>query len=170
MPLILAGRLCAFLGLLMDVIGDNVRPLQTINANLHIMIFPRGFRSLCLLSIVPLVAFAQSTGNGRPEPGILSASRVMTPPEIDGHLNDDVWRLAVPISSFIQRELHEGAPATERTEVRIVYDSRALYIGVCCYDSDPQGIVANQLKRDFDYTTDDDFELVLDTYHDGRNG
>ncbi|MDE3058510.1 MAG: carbohydrate binding family 9 domain-containing protein [Bacteroidota bacterium] len=91
-------------------------------------------------------------------------------PTLDGFLNDDAWALAPPISNFTQRELREGAPATERTEVRIVYDDHAVYIGAWCYDSDPEGIVASAMKRDFDIDVEDNFEVILDTYHDKRNG
>jgi hypothetical protein len=127
-------------------------------------------RVLCLLSIVPVVAQPQTTGNGHSEPSVITASSVTIPPRVDGLLTDDVWKQAVPITNFTQRQLLEGAPATERTEVRIIYDDHALYVGVWCYDSDPEGIAANQLRRDFDYSTDDNFELILDTYHDRRNG
>src|SRR5437870_4009070 len=61
------------------------------------------------------------------------AVRVERPPGLDGLLTDQTWSAAVPITNFIQRELHEGMPATERTEVRIVYDDNAMYIGVWCY-------------------------------------
>ncbi len=141
-----------------------------IITNMRIMTLSKALRLFSLVSILPVVALQQSVGNGHSEPSFITASRVTTPPRVDGLLNDDAWRQAVPITNFTQRELQEGAPATERTEVRIVYDDHALYVGVWCYDSDPEGIVANHLKRDFEYSTDDNFELILDTYHDGRNG
>lgn len=100
----------------------------------------------------------------------ITAVRVEKAPTVDGLLDDDAWGLTNPISSFTQREPAEGAPATERTEVRIVYDDRALYIGVSCFDSDPEGIIANGLQRDFEYWNDDNFEVILDTYRDKRNG
>ena len=50
------------------------------------------------------------------------ARAVITPPVIDGRLTDPAWLEATPVTGFVQRELHEGAPVTERTEVRIVTD------------------------------------------------
>lgn len=51
-----------------------------------------------------------------------------------------------------------------------MYDDRALYIGVWCFDSEPENIIANELRRDFEYWVDDNFEVILDTYRDMRNG
>src|SRR2546422_10869792 len=72
---------------------------------------------------------------------------VVTAPIIDGRLNDPAWRDVPPITGFIQRELHEGAPGSERTEVRIISDGQALYVGAWLYDSDPAGIVAGGKGR-----------------------
>ncbi len=66
--------------------------------------------------------------------------------------------------------MHEGQAASERTEVAILYDKENLYIGVWCYDNEPDKIIAQKMKRDFDYDTDDDFGIIIDTYHDKRNG
>lgn len=101
---------------------------------------------------------------------VVAAVRVTNQLKLDGYLDDDAWKQANTVFNFTQRELHEGKPATERTEVRIVYDDRALYIGVSCYDSEPHGIVANAMNRDFDIDVEDNFEVILDTYHDKRNG
>jgi len=111
-------------------------------------------------------------------PGILAgqsppratARTVSTPPVIDGRLNDPVWQEATPITGFIQRELHEGDKVTERTEVRIIMDGEALYVGAWLYDSDPNGIVPGEKVRDGDITKADYFGVLLDTYHDRQNG
>jgi len=65
---------------------------------------------------------------------------------------------------------HEREPATQPTEVAIVYTTKALYLGFRCYDDDPQGIVHRVLGRDADPSADDYFTVVLDTYHDLQNG
>ena len=70
----------------------------------------------------------------------------------------------------MQRDPVEGAPASERTEVRIASDGRNLYFGVRCTDSDPAGILSRELRRDAELATDDTFALILDTFHDHRNG
>ena len=70
---------------------------------------------------------------------VLTALRLTDGEEvtIDGRLDEDVWRRAPPSTEFRQSEPDTGALATERTEVRIVFDSDSLYIGVELYDSDP---------------------------------
>lgn len=92
------------------------------------------------------------------------------PIQLDGHLDEPAWEEAIRVSNFTQRELNIGEPATERTEVAILYDSDFIYIGVWCYDSQPDQIIAKELRRDFDYALDDNFIVVIDTYHDKRNG
>src|SRR5256885_8854524 len=99
-----------------------------------------------------------------------TARAVVTPPVIDGRLNDPAWQDVPPITGFIQRELHEGAPVTERTEVRILTDGEALYVGAWLYDTDPAGIVPGERVRDGDISRSDYFGVLLDTYHDRQNG
>ncbi|MDE2972922.1 MAG: hypothetical protein OXU35_11485, partial [Acidobacteriota bacterium] len=62
-------------------------------------------------------------------------------PAIDGRLDEDVWAAAEPLTDFVQADPFEGEPATERTEVRILFDEEAVYIGAMLYDSDPSGII-----------------------------
>jgi hypothetical protein len=88
---------------------------------------------------------------------------------VDGFLNEEIWKSAQKIDRFTQRELHLGQSATERTEVAIVYNETYMYVGVWCYDSEPNKIIAKELKRDFDTELDDNFVFILDTYHDKRN-
>jgi len=104
------------------------------------------------------------------QPDTIHALPVHQPIKLDGRLNEPAWQQARKISNFTQRELHEGRPATERTDVAVLYDAKNLYIGVWCYDNHPDKIVASQMKRDFNYSTDDNFQIILDTYNDRRNG
>ena len=96
------------------------------------------------------------------------AVRVEVAPIIDGRLDDTVWEKAVLISDFVQHEPLEGEPATERTEVRVLYDSKNLYVGVWCYDGEASGILVTESQRDSDLTNTDAFWMVLDTYLDRR--
>ncbi len=112
---------------------------------------------------------SDSAPTGRSTP-IARAVAVVTPPVVDGHLTDPAWRDATPITGFVQRELHEGAPVTERTEVRIITDGEALYVGAWLYDRDGAGIVAGEKVRDGDISRSDYFGILLDTYHDRQNG
>jgi len=89
---------------------------------------------------------------------------------LDGKLNEEVWQKAAKLNQFTQRELFVGEPASERTEVAVLYDEHNLYIGVWCYDSEPDKIVAKELRRDFSYGLDDNFIVIIDTYLDKRNG
>lgn len=90
--------------------------------------------------------------------------------QLDGKLNEAVWKRAVHISNFTQRELNVGEPATERTEVAIVYTAKSLFIGFCGYDREPDKLVAREMKRDFSWGGEDNFEVIIDTYNDDRNG
>jgi Domain of unknown function (DUF5916)/Carbohydrate family 9 binding domain-like len=97
------------------------------------------------------------------------ASRVDRAPRLDGTLDDPLWLQATPISNFLQREPYEGQPPTEHTEVRILYDKHEVYFGITCFDSDPKGIVATELRRDVTQELDDYFEIIIDSSHDRRN-
>src|SRR3990172_8117488 len=68
------------------------------------------------------------------------ATRVEEAPVIDGLVEEEIWSRAEVITGFVQAEPHEGEPATENTEVRILYDDSTLYVGAICFDSDPSGI------------------------------
>jgi len=98
------------------------------------------------------------------------AERVEHAPKLDGSLDDPLWQSAKPVTEFRQQEPSEGQPATEKTEVRIVYTRHAVYFGIHCYDSDPSKIVATQLRRDVSQDLDDHFEILIDSNHDRRGG
>lgn len=100
----------------------------------------------------------------------ITAIRTETLVDIDGLLDDPPWQAAQFQGQFTQREPEEGAPASEKTEVGFLYDENNLYIGVRCYDSEPDKIIAREMRRDAIVDDDDYFELVLDTYHDYRSG
>jgi len=117
-----------------------------------------------LISVPAAPASAQTS-----IPDKLQAFRVETPIKLDGVLDEEAWIKAPHISNFTQRELVENEPATEKTEVAVVYNGKELYIGIWCFDSRPDQIVAQKMKWDFDYGTDDNFEIVIDTYGDRRN-
>ncbi|MBI4463188.1 MAG: carbohydrate binding family 9 domain-containing protein [Acidobacteria bacterium] len=88
---------------------------------------------------------------------------------IDGELNEPAWQTAEPAKDFIQRAPAEGQPATEWTEVRVLYDKEYLYVGVYCHDSEPGRLVMRDMSRDSPPGDQDAFGVVLDTFHDHRN-
>jgi hypothetical protein len=99
-----------------------------------------------------------------------AATRIEEPPQIDGVLDEAVWRRATVLSEFTQSEPDEGRPVSERTEARVLYDAAFIYIGVVNYDGEPDRIIANVLRRDESHNDNDSFTVTLDTYHDHRNG
>lgn len=124
-------------------------------------------RTLWALLALPLLAAplrAQALA-----PRTARSVRVEAPPVIDGRLDDPAWALAVPLGEFVQVDPIEGGPPSEATEVRIVHDRDHLYIGIRCFDSDPSAILATQPQRDANLDPDDRVEILLDTFHDGRN-
>ncbi|MEW6323060.1 MAG: DUF5916 domain-containing protein [Acidobacteriota bacterium] len=90
--------------------------------------------------------------------------------ELDGILDEPIWRRAAPATDFRQRDPNNGAPATERTEVRIVFDRNRIVLGVMCFDSEPHRLLGNQMQRDQPFGADDRFMWAIDPYLDGRTG
>jgi hypothetical protein len=107
-----------------------------------------------------------------PDPGgkKMAATPTGAPPVLDGVVDDDVWELADVVSDFLQREPVQAARASERTEARILFDDRYLYVGLIMFDSDPGAVIAQDLRRDSRMGTDDTLTVVFDTFHDHRNG
>ncbi|MYB92448.1 carbohydrate binding family 9 domain-containing protein [Candidatus Poribacteria bacterium] len=90
--------------------------------------------------------------------------------EIDGELTESDWQNATPIRQFIQFEPDAGAPLTEATEVRILYDDKYIYFGFVCSEPDRSKIVANKMRRDTMLWDNDNVFVLLDTYNDRRSG
>ena len=98
---------------------------------------------------------------------------------LDGHLAEPAWASALPASGFRQREPLEGEPATETTEVRVLYDTENLYIGILARDRTPEKVIGRILQRDklmaasFDgrhqFAGDDGVAVLLDPFRDRRN-
>ncbi len=98
------------------------------------------------------------------------AVRAVAGIRLDGTLDDEAWRLAEPATGFVQAEPLSGQPASQQTEVRVLYDADYLYIGALLHDSDPSLAVVNDIRKDFIEEDQDDFEVLLDTFGDRRNG
>src|SRR5262249_33672752 len=97
-------------------------------------------------------------------------SRTTSPISVDGALDERDWQTAPGIGELVQREPDNGQPPSQRTAVTLLYDADNLYVGVMCYDSEPDRIVAGQMARDAGLGSDDRITIVLDTYRDRRNG
>ena len=92
--------------------------------------------------------------------------RAQTPPSIDGRLDDAVWRDAARVTDFVQRQPLDGAPATERTDVYIAYDSSTIYLGFYAHYEDPGMMRANRSDRDRAGFSDDIFSVYFDPFLD----
>jgi hypothetical protein len=132
--------------------------------------------TLGLVMKVGVVAFAQSAASeavvSRPS-GTLTvrATRIHEPITMDGRLDDPVYAEVLPVSDFVQQEPIEGMPATEKTEAWVLFDDENLYVSCRCWDSQPERIVANDMRRDSsNLRQQDNFGVGLDTFHDRRNG
>jgi len=107
-----------------------------------------------------------SPGVSPAPPVPVAAVGVSQPPQVDGRLHDPAWAQARVVSGFIQVDPAEGQPASESTEVRVVYTSEALFVGARLYDSEP-GRIERRLGRR-DATSGDLLTVALDSYHDHR--
>ena len=118
----------------------------------------------------PAAPVAVVTGrlNDAPRPHA-EAVRATGTIQIDGRLNEATWAAAFVIDRFVQQRPNPGAPVSERTEVRLLYDDENLYVGAEFYDRNPSGIVRSPLQRDANTSQGDAFAISLDTFLDGRN-
>src|SRR5688572_26344034 len=90
--------------------------------------------------------------------------------ELDGRLDEGPWKRAAPATGFVQQDPDNGRPATEQTEVRIVYDGESLYMGVTCFDSEPDKWLGYQRRRDEFLPADDRFMWTIDTFNNQQSG
>jgi hypothetical protein len=104
-----------------------------------------------------------------PSPAAIVAVRANSAIVVDGRLTEEAWGPAAPATTFTQREPREGQPASERTEVRVVFDDDALYVGARLFDREPGRIVGRLARRD-DEDQSDALIVLLDPHHDHRTG
>ncbi len=124
----------------------------------------RAFVALALLLPVPMAAQQASEGGAR-----LRVVTATVPISLDGRLDGLAWASADSISDFRQREPAAGAPASERTVVKVLRDATALYVAVRIYDADMRHVRASELRRDADLSSDDNVQLLIDSFHDRRS-
>lgn len=102
-------------------------------------------------------------------PDTINATFLKEKIRFDGNLTEQIWQETQHISNFTQRELNFGKPVSDKTEVALVYDKDALYIGVWCYQN-PKSITAKNMGVDFDVESDDNFRIVISPFNDNRGG
>ena len=116
-------------------------------------------------------ARAQQGLNAPPVPTLDAVPAAAAPPVLDGNvLGDPAWADVPFATGFRQTNPDEGRPATERTEVRILFTADTLYVGVICYDRDPGAIILTDSRRDSSLADSDSFQLIFDTFRDRQNG
>ena len=126
-------------------------------------------RVILFLTVSLAGAFAAAAQSPRPE---IRAHRLAEGESIvvDGAPDEAAWQRAVPATNFLQRDPDNGAAATERTEVRVVFDRDRIILGVTCFDSEPDKLLGNQMQRDQPFEADDRFMFTIDPFLDGRTG
>ncbi len=98
------------------------------------------------------------------------ASRIAEPIVLDGLLDEDTYSRVESIAGFIQQEPHEGEEATESTEVWLLFDDDNVYISARCWDSHPERMIGNEMRRDNQsLSRNENFGVMFDTFHDWRN-
>ena len=98
----------------------------------------------------------------------LEAVRITQAPKLDGYLDDPIWQQASAAYGFRQLSPAVGYLDTERSEVRVLYDESNLYLGIMCYDREPEKVVATEMRRDINVDDDDSFDIAIAPY--GDNG
>ena len=126
-------------------------------------------RGVALLGLVLLAAGPAAAQEEHDHGQVLDVPLVDEVPVADGRLDEEVWALAAVAGGFTQTEPVDGAEPTYATEVYVAYTRDALLIGARMEDDDPAAIVAREYRRDANLESDDNFFIVLDTYHDHRS-
>jgi hypothetical protein len=115
--------------------------------------------------VPPIAGEALAHRNGRVPPAVI-AVLAPTPPKLDGVLDEPAWATASPASEFRRDVPSDGKPAAERTDVRVLYDKDALYIGARLYNAKPKGVSRRLSRRDSFEVFNDVFFIIIDSYHD----
>ena len=101
----------------------------------------------------------------------LRAIHLDTPLRLDGQLDERIYQTVPPVTDFVQQEPNEGAPATERTEVWVMFDEERVYVSFRSWESEPTRMIANEMRRDNSGVfRNDNVAFILDTFYDRRNG
>ena len=125
---------------------------------------------LTLLCVCLLSVSIRVDGQTERELPRMSAHRTSEELKIDGVLDESVWQNVEPIRQLYQIQPDQGNPATEQSEIRILYDDKKLYFGFIFFDSEMDKVVANDMRRDSSGLRSNDYGfLLLDTYNDRRN-
>ena len=140
----------------------------------------------CLLTTVappPVMSQALASIDGQPIPElpatvsrgaggniVVRAVRLEQPPVLDGALDEEVYRTILPAAGFVQQYPWNGEPATEDTQVWVFFDSDNVYVALRAWDSRPDRMVANEMRRDNqNIWMNDNVVVLFDTFLDRRS-
>jgi hypothetical protein len=125
-----------------------------------------------LFLIVVFHFFLVKAQNTNPNKNLnFNISFLVEEPIIDGEvLNEALWEQVYTIRDLKQIKPDYGAPASEKTAIKIAYSTKTLYVAVVCFDNSPEKIVVSDSRRDADLNDDDSFLFIIDTYNDQQNG
>ena len=131
-------------------------------------------RTTCVYTILIVlflspVAWSQDANRSTTAERTAVVTAITSTLSIDGSLDESPWQTAPRIGDLVQREPDNGEAPSQRTEVILLHDADNLYIGVMCFDSEPDRIAASQMGRDAGLGSDDRITILLDTYRDQRN-
>ena len=110
-----------------------------------------------------------SGSSSRATATVAMASRTTAPPVLDGKTDDEAWKNAQVIDQFLEYEPKAGAETRFKTEVRVTYDEKYLYILGRMYDPAPDSIISLLSRRDV-RTQSEQLKIMIDSYHDRRTG
>ena len=100
---------------------------------------------------------------------IIYVTKINSSLKIDGLLDEPEWAQCTPSEGFVQQEPIDNSPSSERTVVRVIMNGENIYFGITCYDSEPDKIVSNEMRRDAFLFNNDNIEIFLDTFNDKKN-
>ena len=125
---------------------------------------------ILLFSVISFIV-ANSQNNNPNQNLKFNITSLIEDPVVDGNISgEDIWNSIDPITDLKQITPNYGAPASEKTEIRVAYTPKTLYVAVICYDSAPEKIVVSDSRRDSNLNDDDSFLFIVDTYNDEQNG
>ena len=126
--------------------------------------------TVALAAVFSAGTLAQETPGAERNLKSVRVTRVDSPPIIDGKLDEAVWQQADVIDDFHQIRPGDGAEPSDRTEIYLLYDENALYVGARMWDSEPDRITANILRHNLRLGADDRISVILDPFNTRRGG
>ena len=132
--------------------------------------FSRARHLALALGLLSAASSANAQSSAATRSHAVMAARVDTAPIIDGRTDDPAWTIGPVSTDFHVFAPREGAEPSMRTEARVRYDDRALYILVRAFDPHPDSIVRRLSRRDTFDATADQIPIFLDPFLDGRTG